>query len=438
VAAAFDAIPGNPPKNEPRTLVERSTDGGRTWKVTQPNVGGANTMAVSTDPYIYVDPNVTQRDSRVFDVDLQGVNGAHLAFSDDEGKTWTQTLLTSAGVNDHQTLVTGVRPKGVNIPLTDESFQRIVYYCVNSIGYAACTRSFDGGRTFVQGNQTGYEAFNHEYLLQYAQDGDFEHNGGVCGSLHGHAVTDDKGLLFIPRGYCNIPMIAISDDAATTFHTVRVSDVSMSGQQASVAVDPKGNLYYVWQDAKYNLPYLSISRDHGEHWSTPLMIAPPGVHETNFPSVDVGDAGRVAITFPGTTSDDGHKDPKRPWNSYVVMSTNALSSNPLFLSNIANPKFDPVARGDCQGRCGRMYDFLDVVSSPVDQGRVYAAAVDTCTRLLDCNIKHVAGNFDSDDVIQEETAHDYGASADMQGVVIRQVSGPALRGRGWITRDAPR
>jgi hypothetical protein len=182
-----------------------------------------------------------------------------------------------------------------------------------------------------------------------------------------------------------------------------------------------------------------VSRDHGRHWGTPIMIAPPGVNETNFPTIDVGDPGRIAITFPGSTSTLGHKDTTRPWNSYVVVSTNALSSDPLFLSNIANPKNDPVARGDCSNRCGRMYDFLDIVSAPDDQGRLYATAVDTCTSLLSCSSKRVPGNYDSTDVVQEETAHDYGASADMQGVIIREVSGPALRGRATtITHDAAR
>ncbi|HEU5033321.1 MAG TPA: sialidase family protein [Mycobacteriales bacterium] len=434
VAAAFDAIPGNPPKNEPRTLVEVSTDGGRSWHVRQPNIAGQNSMVVSTDPYLYVDPNVSQRDSRIFDVDLQGVNGAHLAFSDDEGRTWTQTLLTSAGVNDHQTLVSGVEPKGVNIPLTDPAYQKVVYYCVNQVADGSCVRSFDGGRTFLQGNQTGYEAFNPGYLSTF----DDAHNDGICGSLHGHAVTDSAGRLFIPRGYCQIPMIAISDDAATTFRTVQVSKVSIDGQQASVAVDRNDNLYYVWQDAKHELPYLSISRDHGAHWSAPLMIAPPGVHEVDFPTIDVGDPGKIAITFPGTTSSNGVKDKTRPWNSYVVVSTNALASNPLFLSNIANPKNDPVHRGDCNGRCGRMYDFLDIVVAPEDQGRVFATAVDTCTTLMSCSTKRVAGEND-DDIVAVETGDSHGAAADMQGVVIREVSGPALRGQQhWITRDSRR
>ncbi|HEX4655071.1 MAG TPA: sialidase family protein [Mycobacteriales bacterium] len=436
VAADFDALPSQSPKNEPRTLVEKSTDGGRTWHVTQPSIAGQNSMVVSTDPYIYVDPHVTQRDSRVFDIDLQGVNGAHLAFSDDGGKTWTQSLLSSAGANDHQTLVTGVEPKGVSIPLTDSSFKRVVYYCVNQVADGSCVRSFDGGRTFIQGNQTGYMAVNPQYLSTF----DEQHNEGVCGSLHGHAVTDNAGRLFIPRGYCDIPMIAISDDAATTFHTVRVSKVSMYGEQASVATDRNGTLYYVWQGGGFNLPYLSISRDHGEHWSTPLMIAPPGVHEVDFPSIDVGDPGRVAITFPGTTSSGGTKDKTRPWNSYEVVSTNALSKNPLFLSNIANPKWDPVHRGDCGGasggRCGHMYDFLDIVSSPIDQGRVFATAVDTCTALLKCNSKRVAGEND-DNIFEYELGETHGAALDMKGVVIREVTGPALRGPArWITRDS--
>lgn len=431
VAAAFDALPGNPPKNEPKTLVMRSTDGGRTFHLDQPNVAGINTQNVSTDPYMYVEPET----GRVFDLDLQGVNGAHLSFSSDGGKTWTESLLSTAGVNDHQTLVAGPAPEGNVIPLSDPTFQKVLYYCTNAIGYGSCVRSFDGGRTFTQTNQTGYVAVNPQYLVT----ADLDHNEGICGSLHGHAVVDRAGRLFLPRGYCQIPMMAISSDAAMTFQDVKVSDILMSGQQASVAVDRLGNLYYTFFSAKHALPYLTISRDHGAHWSTPLMIAPPGVHETNFPTIDVGDPGKIAITFPGTTSDEGHHDKTRPWNSYVVVSTDALSPNPTFLSNIANPKDDPVARGDCNDRCGRMYDFLDVVSAPADQGRVFATAVDTCTDLMSCRSKRVKGNQDDADIVTEETNHPYGASADMEGVIIREVSGPALRGPSpWITRDTRR
>jgi hypothetical protein len=107
------------------------------------------------------------------------------------------------------------------------------------------------------------------------------------------------------------------------------------------------------------------------------MIAPPGVHEVNFPTITAGDAGRIAITFPGTTVDNP-QDPTRPWNSYVVVSSNALDPDPLFHSNIANDPDDPVHRGDCLGRCAGMFDFLDIQPSPAD-GTAWASAVDTCT-----------------------------------------------------------
>jgi hypothetical protein len=82
-----------------------------------------------------------------------------------------------------------------------------------------------------------------------------------------------------------------------------------------------------------------------------------------------------------------------------------------------------------------MYDFLDVVSAPADQGRVFATAVDTCTAVSSCSSTRVMGNDDDSDIVTEETNHPYGASSDMQGVIIREVSGPALRGSGWISRD---
>ena len=435
VAAAFDAIPGNPPKNEPKTLVMRSTDGGRSFQVKQPMIAGTNAHPVSTDPYIYVDPDY----GRIFDIDLAGLNGSLLSYSDDQGATYTTVPLTSAfGANDHQTLVTGVAPQGGQLQPTDPKFPKIVYYCVNQVIVGSCARSIDGGRTFIQGNQTGYVAFNRGYIATLNND----HNDGICGSLHGHAVTDRVGTLYIPRGYCGRPYIAISKDEGTSFTDVQVSDtVGAAGQQASVAIDRQGHLYYVWFDNIHSLPYLSISRDGGMHWGTPMMIAPPGVHEVNFPSIDVGDPGKIVVTFPGTTFGDGAKpstDSKRPWNFYVTMSTNALAPHPLFTSNITNPVADPIARGDCYDRCGRMYDFLDVVSAPLDQGRVWATQVDTCTALLDCNKAPVPGNHD-DVIADETTGHMYGASADMQGVIVRQVSGPALRGKAkWIRGDTAR
>jgi hypothetical protein len=85
-----------------------------------------------------------------------------------------------------------------------------------------------------------------------------------------------------------------------------------------------------------------------------------------------------------------------------------------------------------------MYDFLDIVSSPIDQGRVFATAVDTCTTYLSCSTRRVAGE-DDDDIVAYEEGTTHGAADDMQGVVVREVSGPALRGpSSYITHDSAR
>lgn len=158
-----------------------------------------------------------------------------------------------------------------------------------------------------------------------------------------------------------------------------------------------------WWDTRDRLPYLSISRDHGRTWSTPLLVAPPGVFEVNFPTITAGDAGRIAIHFPGSTS--AERTSTRPWNTYLMVSTNALDPEALFTWTTANDPADPVRRGTCgPGRCGGMFDFLDIQTSPAS-GAFWAAAVDTCTNSCVTG----DGPFDAAD-----------------GFAILQLSGPSL------------
>ena len=170
------------------------------------------------------------------------------------------------------------------------------------------------------------------------------------------------------------------------------------------------NLYMTWWDENDRLPYLTVSRDHGLTWSAPLMIAPPGVQEVNFPTIDAGDPGRIVIHFPGTVVGD-RGDSQRPWNLYEVVSTNALDADPLFVFAVANDPAQPVHRGNCgPGRCAGMFDFLDVEVPPAEapafaQG-FWAAGVDTC----------------------DAACETYGGAAGrMDGIVVRQTGGPPLR-----------
>jgi len=423
VAGAFDSRLNSDARKFPRTVMYLSRDGGRNFKPLQAGVGGTEANEITFDPYVYVDPDY----GRAFNVDLL-MAGSAITFTDDNGESWGTGFSTVAGANDHQTLTTGVPPKGnpLMVP-TDPAFPKIVYYCVNTIARIACSHSLDGGRTYVELGTSPSQAVS--------TSGAF-----VCGSLHGHIVTDRDGRLFVPRTECGRLVLGVSGDGGLTWETKAVS-TTMPGDDpdSSVAVDRDGNLYYTWYDAEHRLPYLTVSKDHGDTWSTPRMIAPPGVKAGWFPVVDVGDPGKIAIWMMGSTEGEGlspendARDSKRAWNNYAIVSTNALSDDPTFVSVQTNPRTNPVHRGACAGRCGRVYDFLDVVVAPNDSGRVWTTSMDTC--IGRCGLERVKGFTESSDPTGAAVPDDHGFSGARVGYVLRQVSGPALRGSKPITKD---
>lgn len=413
-AATFDTLPSGFPSTG-RTEVMRSTDGGVTWENVQPRIpvgwqdddeidgdehqGYTTLPPVTLDPYVYVDTDT----NRVLNPELY-VGCTWLNFSDDNGETWVSNPVACGNpVNDHQTVVAGNPPPN----LTTIGYPNVLYYCFNRVTDASCGRSLDGGITWTP---TGFPS----YLGVDAEA------GRLCGGLHGHIVTDSEGRLFVPRARCagfgGNPTVAVSEDGGTTWQRFTINDrLDVVGHEVTMAVDSADNLYAIWfsDHGTLQLPWLSHSMDHGATWSEPLMVAPPGVAQVNFPTIDAGSPGRIAITFPGTTVDDPDDD-IRPWNSYLVISTTALSRSPIFQSKIANPPDDPVHRGDCRGRCSGMFDFLDIVVSPA--GQAWATAVDTCIETPGDPCFEIG-----------EDGEPQAVAEDMEGVAIRQLSGPNLR-----------
>ena len=392
----------------------RSTNGGTTWEELGARTQFGVDLANDLDPYVYTDPDYPV----VFEVPLTG-SGSVVNRSDDAGATWTTSYISSTGANDHQTVVTAKPPvKAPAIVPADERFPKIFYYCVNSVSHQACSRSVDGAQTF-------------EPTLTPAWEAD-----PACFSLGGQLSADSQGRIFLPTGRCHIPELAISEDGGDTWERVYPStEVGAADSHTAVAVDRADNLYYTWFDNLHHRLWLSVSVDHGKTWSTPRMIAPPGVRETNFPAISAGDPGRIAITFPGTTAPSGDEDPEhpsaarctkedggssncdpgRPWDTYVVVSTNALDANPTFVAAPASPNGDPIHRGDCAGRCAGMFDFLKIVTSPQDAG-FWATAVDDCLVESGC----ADGRDAEGSVAQTKT----------MSFVVRQTGGPWLVGNG--------
>jgi hypothetical protein len=364
----------------------RSSDKGKTWEVVSPRVLGQNVTVTSMDPYVLVD-NVDGDNARIFTIDLT-VACSYMSFSDDDGASWiTNPLACGRPVNDHQTLFAGAPASSPTI-----GYPNIVYYCWNDVGSSSCTKSLDGGISFTP---TGQPAF-----FGYPPDEGTE--GDLCGGLHGHGVVDKAGTVYLPREYCGQPYLAISKDEGLSWERVKVSkikkDDSVGGSDPSVAVDAKGNLYYVWTSNKDRMPYLSVSKNGGKKWTDPIPVGPPALQEANLITITVGDPGKIAIAYYGSENSlfqkcriEGSKTYpcdaadylETTWNGYLAMSTDALSANPLFLTGTINPLKDPLVTQRCgPGRCGSVWDFIDVEISP--DGIPYGIYVDGCVVKKDC------------------------------------------------------
>lgn len=371
-----------------QTHVMRSLDGGLTWTRVQQSVPAAEVSIPpgNADPFVWVD----QDTDRVFNLDLYG-GCSWLNYSDNKGESWSVSpAACGMPVNDHQTIAAGKPRAGLT---TSPDYPNVLYYCVNQVIRSACGRSTDGGLVWLPTDNVPYPGTSG------------------CGGLTGHVRSDPDGRIFLPSSEC----VAISADNGDTWTRSRAlpTGIDTPVPHTSVATDAAGNVYFVaivvtgsGSTAKY-LPYLTISKDHGATWGSPMMIAPPGVNHANFPVVAAGDEGKIAINFPGSSHTSGADTKANAWNQYMVVTDDALAAQPVFLSATANDPADPVHRGICRGRCGGMWDFIDVTVSP--QGDAWGAGSDDCI----------------------DTCVTPGVLASTKvgrGIAIRQIGGPKLRG----------
>ena len=129
-----------------------------------------------------------------------------------------------------------------------------------------------------------------------------------------------------------------------------------NAEEAQIHPDEENNLHAMWMGID-NLPYYSYSRDEGDTWSDPMMIAPPaGLIGTGFPALAAGSEGRVAFAYLGDTGND-------TWNGYISVITDAFNPNPLITTVQINDFGDPLdTTADCgYNRCGGFGDFIDIL-----------------------------------------------------------------------------
>src|SRR6266545_559713 len=356
----------------------RSQDGGKTWVAVKPTAGGVPTHTASLDPYLWVDTAT----GRVFDSDLgPTVTCSPVSFTDDEGATWTYA--PECGEVDHQTVFGGPPPAGGENP---SGYPNVVYFCAISGGEgagsstaSACSKSLDGGLTYFPTGDFAYPPRTSPPGTPLIAPN--------CDGGNGHGIVDSKGTVFLPRGWCGEPYLAISRDEGATWTRVRVADGPLLyfdeengawAHDSSVDEDAAGNLFYFWIGGQDFHPYLIVSRDGGRSWSRPVDVTPPGVTRTSMPQLAAGSSGRIAFVFMGTTASAATPSEQTTWNGYLVASANALDKQPTFYAATVNdPVTNPLWRGDCgEVRCGNVGDFLDVTID--GGGAAWGAFVDSC------------------------------------------------------------
>ena len=128
--------------------------------------------------------------------------------------------------------------------------------------------------------------------------------------------------------------------------------------EVAVAVDEGGNVHATWISTDM-MPWYAYSRDKGETWSSPMMVAAPVVNESGFPTIFAGDEGRIVIGYIGE-SHDWNESTGGGWSGYMAIMTDTFSESPLITSVAVNLPTDPLdILPDCGNiRCCCYGDFI--------------------------------------------------------------------------------
>jgi BNR/Asp-box repeat len=328
----------------------RSTDGGATWSLTRPAGEQPTGFWNTVDPDVVAD----RRTGRVFwshntgpvrnETGLPQINplaqgaGFYLAAaqgfqvysSSDDGLTWTTADYSTAPTGDWEKLAVGPPPAASTGAAQPVGYPDIVYLCANSPLEVSgpgrlCYKSLDGGRTFSIAGYTSPSASNPP---------------DICPPLNfDPPVVDSTGALYQPVTCQRADYVAVSRDEGSTYTWIPVPSAPTgnvdSGPYLQLAVDDADNLYGLEQMG--SLIDLIVSRDHGQTWSPPIMVAGPGLTNVDLPALSAGAAGHVAITYYASGDPNAQLE-----TAYITQTEDALDARPLFYTGALNDPGHPI------------------------------------------------------------------------------------------------
>ncbi|HYO63829.1 MAG TPA: sialidase family protein [Pyrinomonadaceae bacterium] len=342
------------------------------------DVSAPNTSITSFDPILFTDGDASNasRTNRTFVSQLLPTKVSLMAFTDNDGQTWTPSQ--GAGINsgvDHQTVGGGPYAKNadgslkggaVQLPGLDlKTYPNAVYYASQDIGLAQIARSDNGGLTFGP-------AVPMWNLTQ-------------CNGLHGHIKVAPDGTVYVPNKSCGGEQgVAVSEDNGLTWAIRTVPGSTSGATDPSVGIGADGTLYLGFADGD-GRQKVAVSHNRGQSWEHVQDVGVAfGIQNSVFPAAVAGDADRAAVFFLGTTTpgDAGiGTDTTFPgtWYGYIATTYDGGQS---WVTVNATPN-DPVQRGvvctngtTCPSGTRNLLDFNDATIDK--RGRVLAAYADGC------------------------------------------------------------
>lgn len=326
-----------------------------------------STSITTFDPILFTD----WRTGRTIVSQLLPSKVSLMAFTDDDGETWTPSQ--GAGINagvDHQTVGGGPFKPGIlgRGPLT--SYPNAVYYASQDIGLAEIALSRDGGLTF----EVAVPMWN---LTQ-------------CNGLHGHIKVAPDGTVYVPNKNCGGKQgVAVSEDNGLTWSIRTVPGSTGGATDPSVGIGSDGTIYLGFVNAD-GTARVAVSKDRGLTWTAPMNIGHAhNVQNAVFPAATAGDDDRAAVFFLGSSTPGANGIAtdmafNGTWYGYIATTYDGGAS---WVTVNATPN-DPVQRGvvcthgtTCPSGTRNLLDFNDL---EIDKrGRPLAAYADGCVT-ADC------------------------------------------------------
>ena len=227
-----------------------------------------------------------------------------------------------------------VNPFSSDVPIVDRQWiaslgDQILYFTTKQLGADIngtqsifVNKSFDGGITWPQVKQVT----TPELGISPGDQGNLEVDP-LNGNVYAVFFGVDGHTLYIAR----------STDGGLNFIVKQVyaaaPSTSLVNVFPSLAIDRASNLYIVFSDS-HNV-FLTTSRDQAATWTVPVRVSNGTASKSAIgPWITAGDAGKVDITWWGTTS-ASNTDPTAQWHVFFSQSQNALASIPTFSQTTA-------------------------------------------------------------------------------------------------------